>query len=410
MNVNNHSSEQKGQFVFNILLGVAVTFFFLLMKDTAVRQSFINEWFDRYIAFRADSETDTWRAAQSIVFLDFDNKSFRTLGRPDLTPRDKVAELLKVAYEGKARAVVLDMNFSEADYSPAKTFEGEEIAKSGVERDRELFDLIDRIKNDSESKTTILLPLMTYADGTIKDNIFSSLIDNRKVFEVTPTFSINGGGDNATRFWSPYLEAKDAATNESKILWSIPLMSAMIYVGAVDELDGLKPEILDTDKNMFETTPITFYRERAADGGVIRDATSMQYNRIQYAAIPAGVLEKYPFGTISPENIGHWRKNGLDNGSIDCRDKIVMIGRADEDCADFFSTPVGNFSGMYVHGNAVASILGETRPHLTSIYKHALIELILVVIAAYAFLGLSEFKAKCVVFGLTGLCWLSTYV
>ena len=65
---------------------------------------------------------------------------------------------------------------------------------------------------------------------------------------------------------------------------------------------------------------------------------------------------------------------------------------------------------MYIHGNSIASILGETRPHLTPLYKHVLIELLLILIAAYSFLGLSETKAKIVVIVMYILCWILNYV
>ena len=416
LNIARYPKESKNQFVFNVLLGMAYLLFLIAVKDTAVQQSFINGWFDYYIMFRMDSETDTQKATQDITYLDFDNKSFQVLGKPDITPRDKVADLLNIAYRGNAQIVILDFDFSEKDYTPEKIFSGDETAKSGAERDQALFKLIERIKNDSESQTKILLPITTYADKSIKHNVFSELIDDKKVFAVTPTLTTNRSGDNYARFWLPYLEVKDAETNEQKILWSIPLLSSVLYKGNVDDLEALKAEILSSDKSVF-VTEITrehkeqfkFYREMTADGGLIRDTSALQYNRIQYTAIPPDVLPQYPFGTISPSNIGHWRKDGLDNKRIDCQNKIVIIGRTDEDCADFFLTPIGNLTGMYIHGNSIASILGATRPHLTPLYKHVLIEIFLILVAAYSFLILSEFKAKCLTFALTPLCWILSY-
>ena len=401
LNVTGYPKERKNQFVFNVLLGMAFLLFFVAVKDTAIQQSFINGWFDYYIMFRMDSETDTQKAAQDITFLDFDDKSFQTLNKPSMTPRDKVAELLKIAYAGNAKVVVLDLDFSEPDYQY-------------LNRDKVLFDTIEQIKNDSNSQTKILLPLTNYADKTLKPNVFSSLIDNKKVFAVTPTLTINRVGDNYARFWLPYLQVEDDQTGERKILWSIPLLSAVLYAGNFEELENIQSEILDGDAATFTIKlnrgQFTFYREQNKNGGLIRDTGALQYNRIQYVTIPPDVLEKFPFGTIAPANIGHWRKDGLDNKKIDCQNKIVIIGRADADCNDFFLTPIGNLTGMYIHGNSVASILGETRPHLTPLYKHVLIEIFLILIAAYSFLILSEFKAKCVVFIMTPLCWILTYV
>lgn len=386
--------------------------FFIAIRNTSIIQGSINAWLDYYIKFRMDVATDTQIAAQKITFLDFDNKSFQILGKPDMTPRDKIAELLSIAYGGNADIVLLDFDFSEPDYSPSKMFVGENVAKSGAERDFELFTLIERIKNDSAAQTKVLVPLATYADRTLKNNIFSSLVDNKKIFAVTPTLTVNRSGDNAARFWLPYLEVK---SSEPEILWSIPLLSAVLDSGNFEQLQKLQNEILNTDKMSFDveispTEQFKFYREQTSSGGLIRNSAASQYNRIQYVAIPPNVLNSSPFGTIKPSNIGHWRIGGSDNKRIDCQDKIVVIGRADEDCADFFQTPCGILPGMYVHGNSIASILGATRPHLAPLYKYVLLELLLIVVTAYAFLGLSKSKASCVVIALKGLCWIFTYI
>ena len=414
LNIKNYPADKRKQFQFNVGLGVFILFFFIAVKDTAIIQASLNSWLDYYIMFRMDSKTDTHTAAQKITFLDFDNKSFQTLGKPDLTPRDKVAELLNIAYKGNAEVVILDFDFSETDYTPAKIFAGEEIPKSGLERDKILFDTIEKIKNDSTAQTKIILPLVTYADKTVKQNIFASLVDNKKVFAVTPTLTTNKAGDNVARFWLPYLEVKDKDSQEQKILWSIPMLGAVLYGGNFAELQSLQAEILNTEKISFtaeiNNKPFEIYREKTIDGAIVRDTAALQYNRIQYVAIPPNVLTNYPLGTITPSNIGHWRQSGLDNKRIDCENKIVIIGRADEDSADIFSTPCGNLPGMYVHGNSIASILGETRPHLTPIYKYVLIEILLIIITAYAFLGLSESKASCLVVILKILCWICSYI
>ncbi|MBR0287622.1 MAG: CHASE2 domain-containing protein, partial [Selenomonadaceae bacterium] len=310
-NFNRYPQEQRNQFKFNIFLGVVVLIFSVMVRNTAIVQGSINGWFDYYIMFRADSATDTQSAAQNITFLDFDNNSFQALGKPEMTPRDKVAELLEMAYTGNARIVIFDLDFSEADYSPAKMFAGDEVAKTGLERDKILFETISRIKNDPNSQTKILLPLVTYADKTIKPNVFASLIDNKKVFAVTPALTTNQVGDNYARFWLPYLEVKDE-NGERKILWSIPLLSSVLYGGNFSELENLQSEILNPDKDFFETTinhettaeQFKFYREQTKNGGLIRDTASLQYNRIQYVALPPDVFAPVPLGTINPANIG----------------------------------------------------------------------------------------------------------
>ena len=413
-----YSKEQRNQFIFNIILGLSVLLFFTLLRDTSVRQNYINTYFDYFIKFRLDSYTDTKAVSQEIVFLDFDDISLYELNRPSITPRDKVAELIELAYMGGAKIIIPDMDFSESDYSPEMFFAGDELALDGQSRDRVLFNLLERIKKDFTSQTKVLLPLTAYSDRTLKKNIFCPLIDNKKIFEVTPTFTTGKFIDSSVRFWMPYMEVKEDLQAPLRILWSIPLLTCVLVNGDVDELRNLESTIIDSDTEIFtlnvlrnnEVEEFHFYKEYSDSEGLIRDSSAGQYNRIQYVMIPPDINFQSPFGNISESRIGHWRKTGVDNKRIDFKNKIVIIGRADKDCGDFFRTSVGNLPGMYVHGNSIATIMGKTQPHLSSPYKHAFVEILLIIIAAYAFLCLSQFKAKCLIVSLTVLCWIFTYV
>ncbi len=418
LDIKEYSKERRNQFIFNVILGLAVLFLFVLLRNSAVRQNFINTYFDYFIKFRLDSDTNTKKVSQEIIFLDFDDTSLYELERPSITPRNKVAELVELAYIGGAKIIILDMDFSEPDYSPEKILSGDILAMDGQSRDRTLFELFEKIKADSDSQAKVLLPVTAYSDRTLKNNVFHSLIDNQKIFEVTPTFTTSKFADSSVRFWMPYMEVREDLQAPIKILWSIPLLTCVLAYGDFNELQNLESKIIDSETDVF-TIHITrddkaeefhFYKEYSDNGDLIRDSSAQQYNRIQYVMIPPDVNLQLPFGNISESKIGHWRKTGVDNKRVDFKDKIVIIGRADKDCGDFFRTSVGNLPGMYIHGNSIATIMGKTQPHLTSPYKHVFIEIFLIFIAAYGFLWLSPFKAKCLIIVLTALCWIFTYV
>ena len=99
----------------------------------------------------------------------------------------------------------------------------------------------------------------------------------------------------------------------------------------------------------------------------------------------------------------------MDNERIDCKDKIVIIGRADSNCNDLHATPIGIMPGMYIHGNIIATALSKTQPHLTSTTKHLIIEIILVIMASYMFLLIPQ-KTKYLIPIMMGMCWAFSYL
>ena len=424
LDVRRHDEEKVKEFKFNLFLGLITILILIYVRDTTIRQELLNSHFDNYIFwnFELNSNAEINKTTDELVFLDFDNTSFEELQRPDLTPRDKVADLIKIAYEKEAKIIIVDMIFSEADYSPSKLIAGDETELNGESRDKILHDLLETIKNDDTRNTKVLLPFITYADRQEKQNIFSDLVDHKKIYSITSTFTANNQADRNVRFWLPYLETKRADTKEERLLWSIPIMTLALSIGNEEELKSIEKSILNDnsdDNNSYNLNvkrngkeeKFTFYKEHYKNQGLIRNTQSYQYNRIQYAILPPNVRTSEPFGNISPKHIGHWRNNEfkLDNERIDCKDKIVIIGRADDDCGDFHATAIGTMAGMYIHGNIIATILSETQPHLSSIFKGILLEILLVIIAAYLFLNLSAFKTECIILLMIGLCWLGLF-
>lgn len=427
-----HDKNAKNTFVFNIILGVTIILLFSVeLKDIRPKQDTINWYFDQYTLWRMDSDEnsfidkyilfqkaadmETKRIAKNLMFLDFDNDAVKSLERPTLTPRDKVADLVQTAYQGGAAIIVIDMNFAEQDFSHEKLLAGDKTALTGEQRDKILYDLLKKIRDDETSDTKILLPRTNYADRSERQNIFSDLIDGKKIFAVTPMFTERGSN---VRFWVPYLKSENVETGENYILWSIPIMTMALTIGNVEELHTLEEKILndsDDDRNKYflnverngVTEKFPIYEEIYSGGGVQRDTKASQYNRIQYVLFPSGVKSSKPIsGNIDESNLRHWRRNGIDQENFDCKNKIVVVGRADDDCDDFLFTPGGMMPGMYVHANAIATVLSSSRPHLCSTTTHVVIEFLLVLIAAYVFLNFSGSKIGYTILFMFGACWV----
>lgn len=398
--------EKKESFLFNLVLGIVMGIFFDLGKNYSVGQGIINAQFDKCIVRRMNAMTDDRLSSCPVAFLDFDEKSLLQMERPEHIPRDKVAELIRVAYEGKAKIIVLDMAFTEPDFSPG-----------GKERDESLRNVLTQIQQDTASETKVLLPFDNYADRELKASLVSDLIDNRKIYAVTPNFT-EDKKMSTVRFWLPYFDAKKK-DGAPELLWSMPLTVHALLADAMEELDALKPVVQRGDKDSFvlpsdgEQAPFVFYRERVEKDGQARDAIDAQYNRIQYFFLPPEeMISTRDYGNLPRENVGHWRakeKNHINNQCFDARDKIVIIGRTDPDCGDFHATPVGTMPGMYVHGNSIMTLTQETRPHLAPAWAQRLVDFLLVVITAYAYVRLSPTKSKIFIFLLTGTAAVLTY-
>jgi len=418
-------TDKRREFLFNFVLGIAFMVVFILLQNTAARQAVINSWFDKYIAWRYEidsnkfilqnvlpglKKSDAKKASEEIVFLRFDRQAFKTLERPVITPRDKVADLVNIAYKGGAKIIYLDILFSERDYSPApkKPLAGDVTAKDGLSRDKILEDLLNEIKNDTGSQTKVLLPLETYEiDGKLKDIIFTSkgesIIDNHKIFAVTP--KLTRANDSRTRFWLPYEGLKDQ-NNKGKIadvLWSVPITALSLLHGNEQQLVKLREDILkrdrfDIDDEEFilklpnRSGAFKFYTENYKNNASVRDSEHHQYNRIQYTLMQDPIDKR----TIRSDHIGSWKKDSshLDNQHIDFKDKIVIIGRDDPDCKDFHNTPVGPMAGMYVHANSIATILGETQPHITTNSRQIMIDVFLILLTVYGYALLPSYLLK----------------
>ena len=412
------SRTNRYYFLFNIVLGLWTLFFFVITRDTPVQQSFINMLFDQAIEMRSgffelDNECDAKIASKDIVMLSFDDTAIKYLRRPNITPRNKIADLIRFAYKGGASVVILDMALSNSDHSPTSKLLGDSAPMTGQERDKELFNLLEQIKNDTNSNTRIVLGADIYTDQTVEVNNFATLIDNRKIYAATPQVSAQGT-QGKVRFWIPYSEIteEDDELQSQKILWSFELLTVALVEGGEEELGRISQNILHGNDEKFimhckSGRNFIFYREIELDSDwVIRDTQSSQYNRIQYVFTP----QKWDMRSIDASRIGHWRDNSLDNPKIDFKNKVVIIGREDKGCGDFLSTLIGKMPGMYVHGNAIATALGKSQPHISPLWKYILIEIILIVITAYIFVYFQYSGAKRFVFVMTIICTISSYI
>ena len=418
LDVRRFSKTDKYYFLFNLVLGFWTLFFFVITRDTSVQQSFINALFDPVIEWRASllkfgRKSDTEIAAKDVVILSFSDADMKALRYPTMTPRNKIADMIRWAYEGGASVIALDMDLSEPDYYPkSEKIYGDLKPMTGQERDKELFELLEKIKNDNNSNTRVLISGDLHDDRTLKDNDFAKLVDNKKIYAASALVSTSRGSDRTVRFWKPYVEITEEydEVEAREVLWSFQMLTLALTEGGEEDLERISQNILHGNDETFTLhcksgRNFVFYREIETPSGLtFRTTSSLQYNRIQYVFMPFSIERSMQ--SIDKENVAHWG----DHEYLEFKNKIVLIGREDKECNDIIATPIGRMPGLYVHGNAIATILGKTQPHISPLWKYLAIEIILIIVTAYIFVYLQYSGAKRISGIVATACAVCVYI
>jgi CHASE2 domain-containing sensor protein len=74
-------------------------------------------------------------------------------------------------------------------------------------------------------------------------------------------------------------------------------------------------------------------------------------------------------------------------------DKIIIVGNSSPDAGDHHQTPIGKMAGMYIIGNALMTIIQGQQPLHLSVFGNLIIELMVIIMAAYFFLYFKSLPA-----------------
>lgn len=390
--------EQREQLLINCIIGIVILLVSIVLEDSTWGRKNVNLQFDTFILEEASNvkgQHDT-RISPEIVFFDIDNITYQKWGRPNLTPRDKVAQLMEIAYEGGARVIVSDINVEEPDYTPTQSLEGEP-SLSGLQRDQRLRQVLEDIKLHG-GNTKVILPAISYTDKTLRRNIFDDLIDNHIIYRGTPA-SVRDEYDQVTRYWLPFQEYINNK-GERDVLWSSPLLAVILANGG--DIEDLK-EQAETVEQYCEANHKPFLLEMKNSQQKIQLYTEVgsQYNRIRYFLLPENILT--PNGTLYAVN-QRKTSSGMEvftttNPSYSLKGKIVIIGNSSPEYNDMHMTPVGNIPGMYVQGNVINTLLQNQQISISHPVLHYIVEVILIILASYIFLYFHSFAAQLLLSG-----------
>ncbi|UCH97691.1 MAG: CHASE2 domain-containing protein, partial [Candidatus Aminicenantes bacterium] len=243
------SQKKKNQFFLNIIIGTLVVIAFHLLESTNLGESTINTFFDKFITEESleAAEVDISLGNSEIVFVDIDHKTYIEWGEPLITPRDKLAEVIELAYMHDPKLIVLDILL--------------ENVAGKKDNDRKLRDVLKNILKDSKNTNTKII--FSYRIGfdkdmekeILKETIVNDLIMSTenmtrnggfKKFYPTSPYISRSTSDYVERYWNLYEIYTDKKGNRS-ILWGLPLLAAILSnQREMTCLEKFKKKIIDS--------------------------------------------------------------------------------------------------------------------------------------------------------------------
>ena len=327
--------NKKGHLLALALVGIIVWCFFkMFLPGTITGDDLLNGAFDKIVlkeGVNAAKSAETPGGATAgtlqnrLLFVDFDAQTYLGWGNPVLTPRDKLAEVIRLASEGGAKVIVLDILLEKESCS---AFADEQLR---------------RVLAEDHSLTDIVFPLRLDAAGKPIRNIYDDIIAKNPKFHYGSPYFSSTSSDNKVRNWVPFLK-----TNDGHLLWNIALLGALFSEGGAEgklasaeiRIPGAEPVSL-----LVSGKPLTIKTDKPDVGDF----------KIHFSFIPAKVFKNHPQGNLFTNK---YRFEEI--GNAEFKDKIVVIGNSNPDQGDIHLTAIGLIPGFYIMGNIINSILTKT--------------------------------------------------
>lgn len=364
--------------------------------------------------------------------MEIDHGTYVKWGEPDITPRDKLAQIIRKCYDAGAKVILLDILLEKKEQLPNDY------------GDKELNGVLEYIwEKEKQNRFKENCPNENFFAGIVfcrrvgfrddlKKNIFYDSFRNNKgkdhinfFYHAVSLFSSNAK-DNVIRYWNSYEKYRDESGDED-LIWGAPLLTVLLYEDKAALLEPLKKKLLakNQDNPYYEIDKFTF--KNGNEYHLFFNTSHTYSQRIRFKIILGEESEEIK---NTSKNAAQAKKNKKNSKKIDdkqrgntwivgvkyidsfdnigdeiFRDKIVIIGNSSPDKGDMHRTPVGDMPGMFLLGNAVNTILNTRQVKHPQWWLGYLIELFVIVSAAYLFLYLMSFLALfvSVIFILFGL-------
>ena len=372
------SPRQKMHFFINVAIGIAIAVLFHLLEHTDWGEHTINKAFDFVIAKEAEKSAGAMESLTSprsakisdrLLFVEIDHETYKKWGKPLITPRDQLAELVKIAYEKGAKIIVLDILLEDRDCCRP-------------DADSNLKKVLQNM-TDRSVAAKVIFPVRIGQDGNIRNSLFKKSIDSNPNFYIATANISPAAMDNVIRYWVPFEILKNGS--DSTILWNMSFLAAMLAEGKEVEIKEFEKQI---KSSRFHKARL-FQLDHTKGITISPDRDDIYRNRIRFLLLPKNTLPGHPGGNLfdtvyQVDEVNH----------APFKDKIVLIGNSSPDAGDMYQTPVGNLPGIFIIGNAINTILLGLQPSPSSLWVNILIEVAIIIMAAFLFLYFHSFLAQ----------------
>jgi CHASE2 domain-containing sensor protein len=378
IDIRRFSRTKKIHFFINIAVGILIAIFFHFIEHTDWGEGTINKAFDFIIAREAANSARTMESLTArrdispsggIVFAEIDHKAFTKWGSPLITPRAKLAGIVKTAYKGGAKIIALDILLEDKDYCHPQG-------------DRELRKVLQDM-TDKKVPVKVIFPVRINTNGQIRKNLFKDLIDRNPNFYAATSHISASAADRVVRYWVPFEKVQNGA--DSTILWNMPFLITMLAEGKEGEIKEFEKTIKAGRFNH----PHYFNLGRNRSIILSPEREEIYRNRIRFLLVPPNTLPDHPGGNLFDRA---YQVDEIKQAPL--RDKIVLIGNSSPDAGDMHPTPVGSLAGIFIIGNAVNTISLGLQPSHSHFLLNIMVEALVIVLAAFLFLYFSSFLAE----------------
>jgi CHASE2 domain-containing sensor protein len=365
LNFRETDEKKRAQLCINIWTGITVVLLMYLVENTQWGEGILNRAFDGFIRKEANNAVKTIADTSQLLLVDLDhrkpenpNDSNKKIGY--LSPRDTIARVIKMASHGKAKLIVLDILLDEKDCC-------------FPEKDKELQKVLEAFPTDKNFQTKVIFAQKVGKNGNLKKNLFDHLIEvNPNFYRAIPTLYATKK-DRVVRYWKAY-----EVYGKTNIIWSIPVLTLALNEGRIEDLKKREKQLVQK-KNGMETVVVNVCKGKDDKTSDLHFRNRDLYRqRIRFSLIPKDCIDNHPAGNLILPTIENLNPQRFD-------DKIVLIGASDYEKGDIHPTPLGDMPGMYIHGNAIHTLLRGFQPAPPPTWIAIVFDIFIVICASYVF-------------------------
>ena len=385
LNVFSMPARKQIHFLINLLGGLIISLGLHAAEHVDAGEWAVNLVSDALIRLETSDTINRLKAVfvkpadkSRVAYINIDSETYRQWQMPLLAPRDRLTEYITLAAHHGAAVVVLDILTDYADCcSPSS--------------DAKLRSLLTSL-SEGGSPTKIILPEAIDSSNHVRKSIFDNLVDGKTIFRGIPYGSASR--DRVTRYWIAYRIGTEGKSDKV-VLWGIPLLAAMVSDNRYNELKELEDPILKQVPGVpTQSQPniLTF-----SDHKKIRislDNEDIYTQRIRFLTLPdkGDSLSYIRSALYLKEPDSDTDREASDRKFFS--GKIVVIGNSSPDQGDIHFTSLGDLAGLFIIGNAAATIREGLQPAPLPRWAIYLVEFMAIVVASYAFLYMSGFWAN----------------